>query len=95
MSNHLQASLNQDQLSVQDYQKESIQAGVVHLGVGAFHRAHQAVYFDRLLANEGEQNWGIIGVNIRPQDSQAFSRFIEQDGEYVLKTMAADGVTQY
>jgi len=95
MSNHLQASLNQDQLSVQNYQKDAVQAGVVHLGVGAFHRAHQAVYFDRLLANEDEQNWGIIGVNIRPQDSQAFSRFIEQDGEYVLKTMAADGETNY
>ena len=95
MANHLQASKNMDQLSAQEYQKESIRAGVVHLGVGAFHRAHQAVYFDRLLANKSEQNWGIIGVNIRPQDSQAFSRFVEQNGEYVLKTMAADGVTNY
>ncbi|ETX10593.1 mannitol dehydrogenase [Marinomonas ushuaiensis DSM 15871] len=95
MSNYLQTSKNMDQLSAQNYEKEAIQAGVVHLGVGAFHRAHQAVYFDQLLANENEQNWGIIGVNIRPQDSQAFSRFIEQDGEYILKTMAADGVTNY
>jgi len=95
MSNYLQVSQNPGQLSSQDYQKEDIQAGVVHLGVGAFHRAHQAVYFDRLLANKNEQNWGIIGVNIRPQDSQAFSRFVEQDGEYILKTMAADGVTNY
>lgn len=95
MANHLQASLNKDHLSIQDYQKEKIQAGVVHLGVGAFHRAHQAVYFDRLLANQNEQNWGIIGVNIRPQDSQLFSRFVDQNGEYVLKTMAADGVTNY
>ena len=95
MANHLQASLNKEQLSVQDYQKDAIQAGVLHLGVGAFHRAHQAVYFDRLLAHDNEQNWGIIGVNIRPQDSQVFARFIEQKGEYVLKTMAADGVTNY
>ncbi|MEP7730278.1 mannitol dehydrogenase family protein [Marinomonas primoryensis] len=95
MSNHLQASLNKEQLSVQEYQKEAIQAGVLHLGVGAFHRAHQAVYFDRLLAHGNEQNWGIIGVNIRPQDSQVFARFIEQKGEYVLKTMAADGATKY
>lgn len=95
MANHLQASLNKEQLSVQNYQKEAIQAGVLHLGVGAFHRAHQAVYFDQLLAHDNEQNWGIIGVNIRPQDSQVFARFIEQKGEYVLKTMAADGVTNY
>ncbi|MDE8601911.1 mannitol dehydrogenase family protein [Marinomonas sp. RSW2] len=95
MANHLQASLNKEQLLVQEYQKEAIQAGVLHLGVGAFHRAHQAVYFDRLLAHDNEKNWGIIGVNIRPQDSQVFARFIEQKGEYVLKTMAADGVTKY
>lgn len=95
MANHLHASLNKDQLSTQEYQKEVITPGVVHLGVGAFHRAHQAVYFDRLLANQDEQNWGLIGVNIRPQDSQMFSQFVQQKGEYVLKTMAADGHTEY
>ncbi|WP_339722191.1 mannitol dehydrogenase family protein [Marinomonas primoryensis] len=95
MSNHLKPSLNQDQLVTQNYSRDDIQAGVLHLGVGAFHRAHQAVYFDRLLTNENQQNWGIIGVNIRPQDSQAFARFVEQDGEYVLKTIAADGITKY
>lgn len=95
MSNFLQASSNMEQLSVQNYAKDAIQAGIVHLGVGAFHRAHQAVYIDRLLAYDAQQKWGIIGVNIRPQDSQAFARFIEQKGEYVLKTMAADGETNY
>ena len=95
MANYLQASSNREQLSVQDYSKEMIEAGIVHLGVGAFHRAHQAVYIDRLLAHDGQQNWGITGVNIRPQDSQAFARFVEQKGEYVLKTMAADGDTKY
>jgi D-arabinitol 4-dehydrogenase len=95
MSNFLQASSNTEQLSVQDYAKDAIQAGIVHLGVGAFHRAHQAVYIDRLLAHDSQKNWGIIGVNIRPQDSQAFARFIEQKGEFVLKTMAADGETNY
>lgn len=95
MANYLQASLNNEQLCAQEYDKDSVQAGVVHLGVGAFHRAHQAVYFDRLLANQGEQSWGIIGVNIRPQDSDMFARFSKQNGEYVLKTMAADGETKY
>ena len=95
MANFLHASANTAQLSAQDYSKEEIQAGIVHLGVGAFHRAHQAVYVDRLLAHSSQKKWGIIGVNIRPQDSQAFARFIEQDGEYVLKTMAADGETHY
>jgi len=35
--------------------------GVVHLGLGAFHRGHQAVYFDELLA-KGEQGWMIRGA---------------------------------
>ncbi|NLQ18953.1 mannitol dehydrogenase family protein [Marinomonas sp. M1K-6] len=95
MSNYLHASLNSEQLSVQDYNKNTIQAGVIHLGVGAFHRAHQAVYFDRLLSHDTQRHWGITGVNIRPQDSQHFTRFMQQQGEYVLKTMAADGETHY
>ncbi|MBJ7536926.1 mannitol dehydrogenase family protein [Marinomonas transparens] len=95
MANYLQASLNNDQLSVQDYLRGNIQAGVIHLGVGAFHRAHQAVYFDRLLALPNGEKWGVIGVNIRPQDSEYFAQFIKQRGEYVLKTMAADGTTEY
>lgn len=95
MANYLQAVSNAEQLSAQNYTKETIQAGIVHLGVGAFHRAHQAVYIDRLLAHANQQNWGIIGVNIRPQDSHVFDRFIKQKGEYVLKTMAADGKTDY
>lgn len=95
MTNYLQVSSLAEPLSVQNYAKGAIQAGIVHLGVGAFHRAHQAVYIDRLLAHDTQQKWGIIGVNIRPQDSQAFARFIEQKGEYVLKTMAADGETNY
>ncbi|PYF78326.1 MULTISPECIES: mannitol dehydrogenase family protein [Marinomonas] len=95
MTNYLQASYNMEQLCTQNYAKDTIKAGIVHLGVGAFHRAHQAVYIDRLLAHDSQQNWGIIGVNIRPQDSQVFDRFIKQKGEYVLKTMAADGTTNY
>ncbi|MCB5160969.1 mannitol dehydrogenase family protein [Marinomonas algarum] len=95
MANFLTASTHIEQLNVQAYNKNDVQTGIVHLGVGAFHRAHQAVYVDRLLAQENQQHWGIIGVNIRPQDSQAFERFAKQDGEYILKTMAADGATQY
>ncbi|MFD1381891.1 mannitol dehydrogenase family protein [Rhodanobacter aciditrophus] len=95
MANHLIATQNADQLLERGYQRNDITAGVMHLGVGAFHRAHQAVYFDRLLATPEGKNWGIIGVNLRPQDSAAFSRFVEQKGEYVLKTMDPEGNTEY
>ncbi|MBU2978577.1 mannitol dehydrogenase family protein [Alteromonas sp. C1M14] len=47
-----------------NYGKADISAGIVHFGVGNFHRAHQAAYFDTLL-NAGEKTWGIVGVSMR------------------------------
>ncbi|MBJ7556109.1 mannitol dehydrogenase family protein [Marinomonas spartinae] len=95
MTNYLNPSKHQAQLSSQPYQRDEIQPGIVHIGVGAFHRAHQAVYLDRLLAEPEGKQWGLIGVNIRPQDSASFARFMQQKGEYVLKTMDPKGGTEY
>ena len=59
-----------------DYDPATVRAGIVHLGLGAFHRAHQAAYTDRVLARD--PTWGIVGVSLRdpatrdalaPQDS--------------------------
>jgi fructuronate reductase len=47
------------------YDRAALRAGIAHLGLGAFHRCHQAEYTDDLLA-QGETDWGIIGINIRP-----------------------------
>ncbi|MBM6551390.1 mannitol dehydrogenase family protein [Marinomonas ostreistagni] len=95
MTNRLQIPTHAEQMQRQNYQRSDVTSGVMHLGVGAFHRAHQAVYFDRLLALPEGKQWGITGVNIRPQDSAQFARFMEQKGEYVLKTMDSDGTTVY
>lgn len=46
------------------YKQDNITSGIVHFGVGNFHRAHQAVYCDSLL-NTGETMWGITGVSLR------------------------------
>jgi len=46
------------------YDRDAIAPGILHLGVGAFHRAHQAYYVDQVLATHGG-NWGIIGVSMR------------------------------
>lgn len=95
MSNFLKVRKNAALLTAQEYDKNTITPGVIHLGVGAFHRAHQAVYFDRLLGfNEGK-NWGLIGVNIRPQDSQSFAQLTAQSGEYIVKTMSPKGISDY
>lgn len=95
MPNFLEATQNSEQLFIEDYDKTKVTPGVMHLGVGAFHRAHQAVYFDRLLAHPEGKDWSIIGVNIRPQDSQGFAQLKAQRGEYVLKTMTPKGNTRY
>ena len=53
-------------LQTSDYGRDQT-SGVVHLGVGAFHRAHQAVYFDRLMAL-GESGWMITGASLRSRN---------------------------
>lgn len=51
-------------VSLPRYNTADILPGVVHFGVGNFHRAHQAAYIHKLL-NSGEENWGIVGVSMR------------------------------
>src|SRR5437764_15116135 len=52
---------------VPPYDLNALTPAVVHFGVGGFHRAHQAVYFDELAA-AGDTDWGVVGVGIsRPR----------------------------
>lgn len=51
-------------ISKENYDRELIKPGIVHFGVGNFHRCHQAVYIDKLLG-QGDLEWGIIGVSMR------------------------------
>jgi len=51
------------------YDRSKVTQGIVHFGLGAFHRAHQAMYLD-LLMNEGKAlDWGICGVGVLPADA--------------------------
>lgn len=69
------------------YAFEHLSERIVHLGIGAFHRAHQADYFDRLMALEGP-NWGIHGASLR---SRAVTDQLQpQAGLYTLATIADD-----
>jgi fructuronate reductase len=67
----------------------SAPAGIVHLGAGAFHRAHQAVYTDDALRTAGGA-WMIDGVSLRSPD--VASQLNPQDGLYTLLTRGPDGV---
>ena len=50
------------------YDRSRVAPGIVHLGIGAFHRAHQASFVDDLLA-KGALDWGIIGASLRSPDT--------------------------
>ncbi|MDG4879400.1 mannitol dehydrogenase family protein [Mesorhizobium sp. WSM4935] len=63
------------------YDRRAVTPGIVHLGVGAFHRAHQAAYVDACLA-DGESDWGIIGISLRSPDTRDALK--PQDGLYTL-----------
>ncbi len=52
------------------YDRRAVACGIVHLGIGAFHRAHQAVYTDDRLA-AGENGWGIVGMSLRSPEVRA------------------------
>jgi fructuronate reductase len=67
------------------YARAAMTERIVHLGIGAFHRAHQADYLDRLMALEGPR-WGIHGVSLRSRDVGA--QLGPQDGLYTLATLS-------
>lgn len=68
-------------------QPQSLAIGIVHLGVGAFHRAHQAVYTERAAELSGDDGWGICGVSQR--SAGAADALAAQDGLYSV--VCADG----
>ncbi|WP_395650784.1 mannitol dehydrogenase family protein [Brevundimonas sp.] len=63
------------------YDRAAVKTGVVHLGIGAFHRAHQAVVFDDALAS-GDLRWGVLGVSLR--SPSVAEQLNPQDGLYTL-----------
>ncbi|PTE08066.1 mannitol dehydrogenase family protein [Mesorhizobium helmanticense] len=75
-------------VAVPSYDRARIAPGIVHLGVGAFHRAHQAAYVDECLA-AGETDWGIVGVSLRSGDTR--DALAPQDGLYTLAVRDSGG----
>lgn len=73
------------------YRRADVTPGIVHFGVGNFHRAHQAVYLDDLM-NRGEAlDWGIVGAGVTPSDSSMRARLAGQDFLTTLVEQDADG----
>ena len=78
-------------LAVPGYDRQSVTPGIVHFGVGGFHRAHEAVYTDDLLTQGLASEWGICGVGLRPEDRAMCDALTPQDDLYTLVTRDAAG----
>ncbi len=76
------------------YDRSACAVGVVHLGFGAFHRAHQAVYIDDYMETSGDLAWGIAAVNLRGSEGAQFQEAdadITRNDGYYLQSYSAEG----
>ncbi|WP_418264626.1 mannitol dehydrogenase family protein [Flavobacterium faecale] len=78
-------------VSIPKYNRENVKTGIVHVGVGGFHRAHEAMYLDQLLHDESNANWGICGVALLNFDQKIYNTLKDQDGLYTLVVKELDG----
>lgn len=75
------------------YSREGLKEGIVHIGVGGFHRAHLAVYVDNLLGKNvnDAREWAICGVGLKPFDAGMRDALVPQDGLYTTIERSASG----
>ncbi|WP_127505777.1 mannitol dehydrogenase family protein [Actinoplanes solisilvae] len=78
-------------LAVPAYDRRQLKTGIVHFGVGGFHRAHQAMYLDRLMNAGKALDWAICGVGVMPADRRMQQVLDAQDGLYTLVVKSPDG----
>ncbi|MFP5282979.1 MAG: mannitol dehydrogenase family protein [Actinomycetes bacterium] len=76
------------------YDRDRVSVGMVHIGVGGFHRAHQAVYLDSLLAADDDaRTYGLCGVSLLPQDRRIVEVMNAQDTLYTVLVRHPDGTS--
>ena len=85
------STLSQLTVAKPTYARDEISVGIVHFGVGGFHRAHQAYYVDQLLEQGKAKDWGICGVGVLPGDRKMKDALAAQDGLYTLILVNPDG----
>ena len=74
-----------------NYNREQVKPGILHIGVGNFHRAHEEYYTNRLLADDTQRQWGICGAMLLPSDERLYKALKAQSGEYTLTVCGRDG----
>ncbi|WPU10471.1 mannitol dehydrogenase family protein [Pseudarthrobacter oxydans] len=73
------------------YDRSALTAGIVHFGVGGFHRAHQTMYLDQLMNAGQARDWAICGVGVLPGDARMKQVMDKQDCLYTLVVKNPDG----
>ena len=76
------------------YLDNATEVGIVHFGVGNFHRAHQAMYVDRLLSSGVGREWAICGIGLLERDAGMRDALNGQDGLYTLTLRHPDGTDE-
>ena len=82
------------QVPVPGYDRAAVSVGIVHFGVGGFHRAHEAMYLDRLMNQDEALDWGICGVGVLAGDKRMEEVLSSQDGLYTLIAKHPDGTLE-
>ncbi len=80
-----------ERVAVPAYDRGRLRVGIVHFGVGGFHRAHQAMYLDRLMNAGDALDWAICGVGLMAADEQMKDVLQAQGGLYTLVEKHSDG----
>ena len=86
-----QAALGEIDVPTPSYDRSAVSVGIVHFGVGGFHRAHQAMYLDRLMEQGQALDWGICGVGVMSFDAKMKQVMDAQDCLYTLVLKDPDG----
>ena len=73
------------------YARADLSAGILHFGPGNFHRAHQAVYLDRLMESGEALDWGVVGASVMPNDAELRRALLRQD---LLGTVISESATE-
>ena len=72
-------------IAIPTYDRRALGSGIVHIGVGGFHRAHQAVYLDDV-CRAGDSDWSITGAGVLEADAHMAESLAAQDHLYALVT---------
>ena len=79
------------QIHIPKYDRQKVGQSIMHVGVGGFHRAHQALYTDDLFSQGGDPLWGYCGVGLLKHDARMRDVMISQDCLYTLVERSLEG----